>query len=667
MSFQNPTFLWALLLLAIPVIIHLFNFRRYKKVMFSNVAMLKEIQTESRKTRQVKKWLVLLARMLALAALVFAFARPFIPNKNNTDGRQLVSIYLDNSESMRAEGEDGQLFENAKNAAREIIQNLPSEAEIQIVDNAFSPFSNRVYSPANAIKIVDDLEIDFHPNDLGAVIQRVNNKFVAEGYGSQHTFALSDFQGNVGADGPILDSNVNLHLIRSTPSSLQNLSVDSVWLDEPVVKPETPVQLKVRVTNNGSQDVESSSLILKINDIQQGVESFGIQAKSQKVLDLAFTSSTKGWVNGEVSLNDVPVTFDNQYFFALNIKPSIRVLHIGKQNAAISKVFEKDKVFSFTRTSEGAIDYAGFGKYDFIILNELQDVGSGLAEQLKQFATAGGIVAVFPNSTNPNYKELSLSLGLPSYGAVTKKDLSITPQDIKQPFVRDVYKRIPKNILLPKVTKSFSLKKTASVKAILSLKDDSPILLRKRVGAGSVFQYAIPLSSAFSNLSEHELFVLIMLKMSFSKSEKQQLAYPLFSKDAISVQSEVGAESTVSLVKGDVSILTESASRKGDFRFWLNDEVNESGIYNLKNNTDEEVAKVALNYDRSESVQRFASDQELTGYFAGNNVEVIDSKSAAIKKVTDSLSSGTPLWKLFIALCLIFLLIEILLLRFLKS
>jgi hypothetical protein len=122
MNFQNPTFLWALLLLAIPLIIHLFNFRRYKKVLFSNVAMLKEIQTESRKTRQIRKWLILAARMLALAALVLAFARPYIQQGGLQNGRQLISLYLDNSQSMSAEGENGQLFENAKNTAREILQ-----------------------------------------------------------------------------------------------------------------------------------------------------------------------------------------------------------------------------------------------------------------------------------------------------------------------------------------------------------------------------------------------------------------------------------------------------------------------------------------------------------------------------------------------------------------
>ena len=635
--------------------------------MFSNVAMLKEIQTESRKTRQIKKWLVLLARMLALSTLVLAFARPYIPNESSSEGRQLVSIYLDNSESMRAEGENGQLFENAKNTAREIIENLPPEAEIQLIDNAFSPFTNRVYTPANATKIVDDMEIDFHPNDIGAVIQRVSNKYMAEGYSSQHTFVLSDFQGALSSDGPLLDSNVNLHLIRSEPKALQNLSIDSVWLEEPVVKPESPVQLKVLVSNNGDQDVESSSLVLKIDGVQQGVESFGVLANSDKVLSMAFTSSLKGWVSGEVSLNDVPVTFDNQYYFTINIKPSIKVLQIGAVNSAISKVFKEDKIFSYTNVSEGNIDYSGFSKYDFIVLNELQDIGSGLAEQLKQFAASGGVVAIFPKTKNPGYKELASSLGLPNYGSVQSKGLSVSSEDIKQPFVRDVYKRIPKNILLPKVKKSYSLKSNVGAKAILSLKDGSSLLLRKRIGTGSVFQYAIPLSSEFSNLSEHELFVLIMLKMAFSKAEKQQLASTLFSRNAIQIPSSNGAETNVSLVKGDLSILAESASQNGSFRLWLNDEVNEAGVYQAINSEKEEIAKVALNYDRSESIQRFATDENLEIYFAGNNVEIIEPSSANIKKVMDGLSSGTPLWKVFIILCLIFLLIEILLLRFLKS
>ena len=45
-SFLYPSFLWALLFVAAPIILHLFNFRKFKKVYFSNVSLLKEIKEE---------------------------------------------------------------------------------------------------------------------------------------------------------------------------------------------------------------------------------------------------------------------------------------------------------------------------------------------------------------------------------------------------------------------------------------------------------------------------------------------------------------------------------------------------------------------------------------------------------------------------------------------
>ena len=109
MIFLYPLFLFALLALAIPVIIHLFNFKRYKTVYFSNVPLLKRIKQESRKKTQLKQLLILIARLLAIASLVFAFSRPYIPlNKRTSNAsRQVVAIYIDNTFSMKAEGENG--------------------------------------------------------------------------------------------------------------------------------------------------------------------------------------------------------------------------------------------------------------------------------------------------------------------------------------------------------------------------------------------------------------------------------------------------------------------------------------------------------------------------------------------------------------------------------
>ena len=198
MNFLIPQFLWALLLLIIPLIIHLFNFRRYKKVVFSNVSMLKEIETQSRKTKQLKKWLILLSRLMALSSLILAFALPYFPNQSSLFSRKLVSIYIDNSQSMLAEGENGQLFENGKNKARQIIRNLPKNSEIQIIKNSLSFSSNKTYAATNALRLIDEMDVDHRPNNLNGVVKKIESKYKSDSYGHNYSFLISDFQQQKG-------------------------------------------------------------------------------------------------------------------------------------------------------------------------------------------------------------------------------------------------------------------------------------------------------------------------------------------------------------------------------------------------------------------------------------------------------------------------------------
>ena len=139
MNFLYPEFLWALFSLAIPVIIHLFHFRKFKKVYFTNVRFLKQIKNETESTSKIKNLLILIARLLAITCLVVAFAQPFLPKKNNTTktGNKVVSIFIDNSFSMEAENKNGLLFEQAKNKAREIAKAYADDDKIQLLTNDF--------------------------------------------------------------------------------------------------------------------------------------------------------------------------------------------------------------------------------------------------------------------------------------------------------------------------------------------------------------------------------------------------------------------------------------------------------------------------------------------------------------------------------------------------
>ncbi|MBK8505799.1 MAG: BatA domain-containing protein [Saprospiraceae bacterium] len=143
MQFLYPLFLAALATLAIPVIIHLFYFRRYKKVLFTNVRFLKEIKEESSIRSRLKNLLILLCRLLAVLFLVFAFAQPFIKRDENVKkGQKLISIFVDNSYSMASLSQDAPLLEEAKRKAKELVNAYDLEDRFQIISHDLVPGSN---------------------------------------------------------------------------------------------------------------------------------------------------------------------------------------------------------------------------------------------------------------------------------------------------------------------------------------------------------------------------------------------------------------------------------------------------------------------------------------------------------------------------------------------
>jgi hypothetical protein len=146
MSFVNPWFLFALTALAIPVIIHLFNFRKFKKIYFTNVRFIAEIKQETKKRSQLKHLLILLMRLLAIACLVIAFAKPYIPSPlqhKKFTGRQAISVYIDNSFSMEALSTGGRLLDLAKTKAREIANAYNPSDLYQVLTNDFEGIHQR--------------------------------------------------------------------------------------------------------------------------------------------------------------------------------------------------------------------------------------------------------------------------------------------------------------------------------------------------------------------------------------------------------------------------------------------------------------------------------------------------------------------------------------------
>jgi len=146
MTFVYPSFLWALTTISIPIIIHIFNFRRYKTVYFSNTRFLEKIQSQAKSKRNIKQWLILLMRILIIVSLVIAFAKPISKNDIITKANcNSYSIYIDNSFSMDAQSAAGTNIDVAKDRASSIISAFPINSNYLLLSNEISSQQQHFY------------------------------------------------------------------------------------------------------------------------------------------------------------------------------------------------------------------------------------------------------------------------------------------------------------------------------------------------------------------------------------------------------------------------------------------------------------------------------------------------------------------------------------------
>jgi hypothetical protein len=196
MKFVYSDFLFALLALAIPILIHLFNFKKFKRIEFSNVAFLQEIKQESKSKSRLKEWLILLSRLLAITFLVLAFAQPYIPisEKQLISGDKGVSIYIDNSFSMNGTGNEGRLLDMAKQYVYKIIDSYPAGQKFQLITSDLSGNTHRSFSKESVEEQLAKLEDS--PNSLliDKVLEKQEQWLGEQNAEAMVSYVISDFQ-----------------------------------------------------------------------------------------------------------------------------------------------------------------------------------------------------------------------------------------------------------------------------------------------------------------------------------------------------------------------------------------------------------------------------------------------------------------------------------------
>jgi len=671
MHFLYPAFFFALLSLAIPVLVHLFNFRRYQKVYFSNVQFLKQINEQQSSRRNLKERLILAARLLALTFLILAFTRPYISNQNpqNANAQHVVSIFVDNSYSMETLNREGSLLDEAKLRAKEIASAYGINDRFQLLTQDFEGKHQRLLSRDEFNDAVDAVKISPQSRNLQQIINRQQSLLGMQQNALKSIYIISDFQKNI-TNGQSLktDSGTRINFVQLKANSLPNVAVDSVALLSAVHRPGESEKLIVRLHNYADAPAEKVPLKVTINGQQKALGSYTIDARAIQTDTLTFSGLLPGWQRGEISLQDNPVTFDNRFYFSFNVEKKMPVLLIdeGTPNIFLKEVFAADPFFNAIRMPAGNVDYAGLNAYPVIVLSDIQSISLGLAQQLKTYVTKGGTLVVFPakDADVNSYKALLQPLNAVSPGNIVTDNTKVSVINLKNPVFKNIFDSFPQNPDLPVVKKYYELTGSGAMgESLLQLAGGKSFWAENADGRGKVYVAAVPLDDDFSNLQRHALFLPVMFRIALLSGHDQPLFYTLGQDESMEIPPvQSNEKQLLKLVKDNISIIPDVRQQEGGTLLYTSDELTETGAYDLRKQ-DSTVAVLAFNDNRSESDLSYYTKADLAKMLPKNG-DVLQSGDASIKSIIAEENIGLQLWKLCIILALIFLLAEILLIRF---
>ncbi|MBR6878182.1 MAG: BatA domain-containing protein [Bacteroidales bacterium] len=660
MRFLYPQMLWALTALAIPIAVHLFNFRRHKLVYFSNTEMLKTIQQENAKTRKLKYLVALLLRCLFIVALVLAFAFPYkedaAVNINTEEG--VVGVYIDNSMSMKAQSTKTTLLEDARESAKGIIERFSPSTRYLLMSNSFEVANEYPMNQEEMLDQLDRMNLDGPPVKLNEVLDRFEMLKSLHGFDQATLFVYSDFQENMFELHDVkADTSLHVVVVPLSASVQSNLSVDSVWLSSPVMQAGLSNEVRVLVSNRGDKEVKGLPVNLSMNGKVTASTTVDVEGQESAEVGLQFLLEENGHTPCAVSLMDYPITFDDSYRFVIETRPSLKVVELNGSDKLpfVGMVFDDDPQYDFVRMNPERIDLSELAQAQLIVVSEASSINATMRKTLLDNAAAGACVAFFHDDGN----------------AIDTNTMAANTIAMQHEFFNDVILDLPQHADLPKVKQHVRLHPSADASVLIRLDNGEPLLIQRKTGKGYVFDFATTLDERWSNLADNALFVPLMLKMALIGGGVGQIAYTM-GEDKSVLFDDLGLTGLDDLKirneDGSFELMPAHELRNNRVCVFFQDEIPASGFYELRK-MDTICHLMAWNDSRLESEMDFANSTGLKAAFEKAGLPVLAVMAPdefAGHDLMEAMAKKSTLWKWWVLVALLALLGEVAVLRFWK-
>ncbi|HVD99617.1 MAG TPA: BatA domain-containing protein [Cytophagaceae bacterium] len=681
MNFLYPQFLFGLLAISIPIAIHLFNLQKPRKILFPNVRFLKQVQQNTSNQLKLKHLLILLSRICFIIFLVLTFAQPFLINKDagRMKGKPFVSVYLDNSFSMQNELSQESTLDISVKSIQQLTSLFPGTTSYGFLTNDFEGKDQYFRNKDKLNERIAEINFSSNYRDATSILKRQHESMLSQGAENKHILWFSDFQKSTLGDLSSLkfDSSIHYHFVPVQNVEISNVSVDSLWLASPLVKAGENNLLEANLLNSGTKEVRELTVKLYIDNIQVSSAVIDIKPGSYTKTSFEFNINGEGQKKASIRFEDHPVVFDNEYFFTLNVSPKINILHLYEGSGVyVSDVYSNETIFDAVNNRSGDFDYSKISTTDLVVLDAVSTISPALLNSLKDFVSKGGSLLIFPAKEidKKTYEAFALQFQLPvpvsmKKDTTQKNAYEMSSPDFSNPFFSNVFEKKDPKMLMPYAFPVVQWGRRGE--PLLRYKNGESFLSVVHSGKGALYLAAAPLDNDYTNLQKHSFFVPMMYKIAFNSIvSSERLSYS-FQEPTIAIdlgeEHQAKANAIYSLQGKDFNIIPAQWTSSDLLMLDLPSEQMRAGFYDLI--LDGKVQKtIALNYGKQESrMDCYTSDElkKMTAQY--KNVKIYNTENS--DQFTDSFRQdnlGTPLWKYFLIGALLFLLIEILLIRFWK-
>jgi hypothetical protein len=642
MQFKHPEILYFLFLLLIPILVHLFQLRRFKKEFFTNVRFLKEISIQTRKSSKIKKWLLLATRLLLLTFIILAFAQPFFAAKDIKNSNNELYFVLDNSYSMQAKGQQGALL---KRAVEDLLEHVPENQTFSLLTNSETFWNTDIKSIQKELQNLDYSPLSFQLESAMAKIKAQPSNL------NKDVLIITDAIGLHSKQLKSIDKRWNTIFVVPKAEQKGNISVDSVFIEQTL---DNFYEIGLRLTSYGDEAKEfPMALYNKDKLIAKTV--FRIESKEKIV---KFTIP-KDDFNGYASITDNSLAYDNNLYFSISKPEKLNVLSIGnpEKSGFLSRIYTANE-FNFVNYAIANLDYNQLENQDAIVLNELIDIPQALQTTLKTFVGKGGNVIFIPSAENSvsNINTFLGNFGKIQFQNVQKREQLITKIAFNNAIFKSVFEKQVVNFQYPKTSSSFNL--NSANPAILSYEDQSPFLTSLQNELSSVYVFSAPLNKENSNFQNSPLIVPSFYNMAQSAQKTSISSMLIGENNNIFITTSLTKDDILSIKNKDENFIPVQQILNNKVKLTCTDQPEMAGNYGVFK-VDELLKNISFNYSRTESASTALSENLLDDY----------SQKETISAVFDTLQferTNSEIWKWFVALTLLFLVLEVLIQKFVK-